>query len=291
MKAIIVILFLLLAPGLYLILSSAMNLPSRRAGRAMKSYGAEKKRGISECIDSSLAGSSARLSKYIHINEYKKERLANTMKAIGDDRTPEEFTAHVWLKSLMFLIPVIPMFYIFPLVNIGLILLAILTYFKESGRPDELLRAKREKIEAELYRFVSTIREELKSNHDVLSILENYKRSAGEEFANELMVLCGDMRSSNYETALSKFDTKFNSPQLSEVVTGLIGVLRGDNSEGYFENLSFSFKEKELQRLKAKASKIPGKVRKFSFVMLACYVCTFFVIIIYEILNSIGTMF
>lgn len=291
MKAIIVILFLLLAPGLYLILSSALKLPSRRAGRAMKSYGADKKRGISESIDSHLAGVSAKASKYIRINEYKRERLVGILQAVGDDRTPEEFTAHVWLKSLMFLIPVIPMFYIFPVVNIALILLSVLTYFREAGRPDELLRAKRERIEAELYRFVATIREELKSNHDVLSILENYKRSAGEEFAHELIVLCGDMRSSNYETALSRFCTKFNSPQLDDVVKGLIGVLRGDKSEQYFENLSYSFKEMELQRLKAKASKIPGKVRKFSFIMLACYVCTFFVIIIYEILNSLGTMF
>jgi len=291
MKAIIVILFLLLAPGLYLILSSAMKLPSRKAGRAMKSYGAEKKKGISESIDSHLAGASARASKYVKINEYKRVRLANTLRAIGDERTPEEFTAHVWLKSLMFLIPVIPMFYIFPLINIALILLAVFSYFREIGRPDELLREKREKIEGELYRFASTITQELKTNRDVLSILENYRKNAGPEFAAELGVLCGDMRSSNYEAALTRFEARINSPQLSDVVRGLIGVIRGDDGAVYFQMLTHDFKQLELQRLKAKAAKIPGKVRKFSFIMLACYVCTFFVIIIYEILNSLGTMF
>jgi len=290
MKAIIIFVFLFLAPGLYLVISSAMKLPSRRAGRAMGTYGRKGKK-ISDSVDDMLVGGSARLAGIIRINEYKRIRLENTLKAIGDARTPEEFTAHVWLKSAMFLVPVIPMFYIFPLINVALILLAVLTYFKESGRPNELLKEKREKVEGELYRFVSTLTQELKNSRDVLSILENYKKNAGEEFRRELDVLCADMRSSSYEAALTRFEARINSPQLSDVVRGLIGVIRGDDGAVYFQMLTHDFKQLELQRLKAKAAKIPGRVRKFSFVMLACYVCTFFVIIIYEILNSLSTMF
>ena len=51
------------------------------------------------------------------------------------------------------------------------------------------------------------------------------------------------------------------------------------------------FKEAELRGLKAKAAKIPPKVRVFSLAMLMCYLATFFVIIIYEIINSMGSMF
>ena len=55
--------------------------------------------------------------------------------------------------------------------------------------------------------------------------------------------------------------------------------------------LTRDFKEAELRRLKAKAAKIPPKVRVFSFAMLLCYLATFFVIIIYEIMSSMGAMF
>ena len=59
-------------------------------------------------------------------------------------------------------------------------------YFKEIQKADEMLNFKRENIEIELPRFVATVTQELKASRDVLSILENFKKNAGENFANEL---------------------------------------------------------------------------------------------------------
>ena len=61
-----------------------------------------------------------------------------------------------------------------------------------------------------------------------------------------------------YEAALTRFEARFNSPLLSDIVRGLIGVLRGDNGVHYFQMLSHDMKQLELQRLKAKGK--PGKV-------------------------------
>lgn len=47
----------------------------------------------------------------------------------------------------------------------------------------------------------------------------------------------------------------------------------------------------ELQRLKSKAAKIPPKIRVFSFLMLMCFMMTYIVIIIYQIINSLGALF
>ena len=93
-----------------------------------------------------------------------------------------------------------------------------------------MLKEKREQIEEELYRFVSTITQELKNSRDVLSMLEHYKENAGAAFRKELDIVCADMRSSSYEAALTRFEARLNSPQLSDVVRGLIGVLRADGS-------------------------------------------------------------
>lgn len=291
MKIIIILLFVFLTSGLYFVLASALKLPTLQTGRAMAGVSKKKKATLSVMIDDSLMALTVKLSKVIRINEYKRIRLDNTLKAANINMTPEEYKAHAILKAGLFLLPVLPMFYIFPAINIALILLAVLTYFKENGKAENDLREKKEMIEAELYRFTSTLTQELKNSRDVLSILERYKKNAGEEFKHELDVLCADMRSSSYEAALTRFESRLNSPQLSDVVRGLIGVLRGDDSAVYFQMLTHDFKQMELQRLKAKAAKIPPKIRVFSFVMLGCYVATFFVIIFYEIIGSMATMF
>ncbi|HKM34729.1 MAG TPA: hypothetical protein VJY54_08305 [Lachnospiraceae bacterium] len=148
-----------------------------------------------------------------------------------------------------------------------------------------------EKIEAELPRFVATITQELKASRDVVGILENYKKNAGEAFGYELDVLTADMRSGSYEAALTRFEARLNSPMLSDITRGLISVLRGDDGGMYFQMLSHDMKQLELQRLKAKAMKIPPKIRVFSFLMLMCFVITYVVIIISEILRSLSGLF
>lgn len=291
MKIIILLLFVFLASGLYFTLAGALRLPTLRTGRAMAGASKKKKAALSVIIDESLMSLTVKMARFIKINEYKRVRMDNTLKAANIDMTPEEYTAHAILKAGLFLLPIIPCFFIMPVLNIAFILLAVLTYFKENGKADQLLRDKKEMIEGELYRFTSTLTQELKNSRDVLSILERYKKNAGEEFKHELDVLCADMRSSSYEAALTRFESRLNSPQLSDVVRGLIGVLRGDDGAVYFQMLTHDFKQMELQRLKAKAAKIPPKIRVFSFVMLGCYVATFFVIIFYEIIGSMATMF
>ncbi len=78
---------------------------------------------------------------------------------------------------------------------------------------------------------------------------------------------------------------------LSDIVRGLIGVLRGDDGRTYFRMLAHDLKQLELQRLKAQALKIPPKIRVFSFMMLMCFMLTYLVIIVFEIIKSLGGLF
>ena len=95
---------------------------------------------------------------------------------------------------------------------------------------------------------------------------------------------------SSYEAALTRFEARLNSAQLSDVVRGLIGVLRGDDSAVYFQMLVHDFKQIEIRRLKERAQKIPPKIRKYSFLMLMCFMVSYLYIIVYEIIKSMGTM-
>ncbi|WIV13568.1 secretion protein F [Proteiniborus sp. MB09-C3] len=281
---------MLLAIGLFLISADLLKLPSIATQKAMLSAGKQGKEKA-KTVDVLLMGLAVKLAKYIPMDEYKKSRMKNTLNAAGMNLTPEEFIASALLKSGIIALLIIPCLMILPIIAPILMFLSIIIYFKEIRKADEILKIKKEKIEVELPRFVATITQELKASRDVLSIIENYKKNAGEEFADELDILTADMRSSSYEAALTRFEARINSPMLSDITRGLIGVLRGDDGSMYFQMLSHDMKQLELQRLKAQAMKIPPKIRVFSFVMLMCFLMTYMAIIVYEIIRSLSGMF
>lgn len=280
----------LIAAGLFFIFSDVLKLPTMKTARAMLGAGKENKKAA-KTIEAWIMSGAVRLSKYIRMDEYKRSRMANILKATGLSMTPEVYTAYAITKAGAILLGVIPCLILLPLVTPILVILAVLTYFKEIRKADEQLKVKRDQIEGELPRFVATVEQTLKSSRDVLAMLENYKRNAGPAFVRELDVLTADMRSSSYEAGLTRFEARLNSPMLSDVVRGLVGVLRGDDSAVYFQMLAHDFKALELQRLKGQAQKIPPKIRVFSFVMLMCFLLTYMAIIAVQILTSLGNMF
>lgn len=280
----------LLATGLFFIMSDVLKLPTMSTARAMLSYAKQNKK-TANTAEVWLMSLAVRLSRHIAMDEYKKSRMTGILKAAGISMSPEVYTAYAIVKTGAILLGVIPCLLLLPLLSPVMLFLAVLVYFKETGRADEQLRKKREQIESELPRFVATIEQSLKSSRDVLAMLENYKKNAGAVFALELDIVTADMRSSSYEAALTRFEARLNSSMLSDVVRGMIGVLRGDDSAVYFQMLAHDFKALELQRLKSQAQKIPSKIRIFSFIMLMCFLFTYLAIITYEIIKSLGGMF
>lgn len=277
------------AMGLFLILADVFRIPTIRTVKVMFTAGRSEKKAA-KTVDMWLMDGAVALSRHLPMNLHKRARMAATLKAAGMNISPEVYTSYAIIKTLLVMLGIIPCLYVFPLAAIVVLMAGVMVYFNEIGKADEKLREKREAIEDELSRFASTIEQELRNSRDVLSILENYKKNAGREFAQELDIVCADMRSSSYEAALTRFEARLNSPQLSDIVRGLIGVLRGDDSAVYFQMLVHDFKQIEIQRLKAKAQKIPPKIRKYSFAMLMCFMITYIIIIGYEILKSMSSM-
>ena len=280
----------LLAAGLFFVLLDLLRLPYLSTAKAMlNTTRAEKKAARS--VEAYLMIWAVKLSKYIRMDEYRKHRLKNVLKATGMNMEPEVYQAYALVKTGAVSLVAIPAGLVFPLAVPVVVFLAVLVYFKETKKADEKLKVKRAAVESELPRFVANIEQELKASRDVLSIVENFKKNAGEAFGGELDILAADMRSSSYEAALTRFEARLNSPMLSDVTRGLIGVLRGDDSAVYFQMLAHDFKQLELQRLKSEAQKIPPKIRVFSFLMLMCFLFTYLAIIAFEIINSLGGMF
>ena len=280
MEGLLFLFGLFLALGLFFLTASVLKLPTMGAAKAMLGT-VKQERKAAKTLETYFMILAVRLSGFIRMDAYKRSRMQNVLKASGMNMTPEVYQAYALVKSGAVLLGAIPV----------VVVLALLLYFKENQKADETLKAKREEIEGELPRMVATMEQELKASRNVIGMLERFKGNAGPALTGELDILLADMRSSNYEAALTRFEARLNSPMLSDVVRGLIGVLRGDDSTVYFQMLAHDFKQIELQRLKAQAQKIPPKIRVFSFVMLVCFLLTYLAIICYVALESLGGMF
>lgn len=289
-KLIVSLFTIFFTTGLYLVIADLLNIPSLQMSKAMSCVATRQNKPV-KSVEALTELFAVRLSKYIKMDEYKRMRIAKKLRAANINKTPEMYTAQAITKTVAVLLAAIPCLYIFPALAMIVVILAVLIYFREVRRADEILKEKKDGVEAELPRFAATIEQELSSSRDVLSMLECYKKYAGKVFRRELDITTADMRSSSYEAALVRFEARLNSPKLSDVIRGLMGVLRGDDGRMYFKMLSYDLGRLELQRLKGEAQKIPPKMKILSFIMLVCFMLTYFVIMGVQILSAIDNMF
>ncbi len=276
--------------GIYMIFKDLMGLPSGRAIKAVQVID-KRERKKTKNMDVIINDWAIRLSKLVHLTDYGRRKLVATLISANIKLSPEAFVARAWVKAGLVLLLIIPALLIFPMVFPVILFLAVAVYFKEIRSADDMMQKRREEMEFELPRFVSTLSQELKASRNVLSILESYKQNAGDSFKRELEITVADMKSGSYESALTRLETRLNSPPLSETIRGLIGVLRGDDGVVYFQMLAHDLKQLELQRLKTIAMKRPGKVRKYSFAMLFCFLLMYLSVMFVEIIKTLGNLF
>lgn len=278
------------AAGTYLVIADLLRVSTRASTKAILQT-AKVGKTASSSWQVLLFRLSTLLAERLPLSDYYRRKTAATLRSAGISLAPEMFLSQAIVKASLILCAGIALLPLLPLLSPLLIFLAIALFFKDYRSADETVRQKREQIDAELPRFVATVAQELKASRDVLRILETYASHAGESLRQELQMTIADMKSGNLETALIRFETRIGSTMLSDMVRGLLAVLRGDQGVVYFEMLAHDFKLAEIQRLKRLAMKRPGKIRKYSFLMLACFILTYLVIIGMEIMKAMSQLF
>lgn len=276
--------------GMFLILADIRHIPYAKTSRAVLNLSKNQKEKASG-LDVWLKGISMWLSQFIRINEFKKSQLEADLKSAQMDITPETFKADAIVKASLVGIFAILVLFLFPLLFPFILLMAVFLYSREMKSVSVRIRAKRDKIEYELPRLVFTIDKTLKHNRDVLYMLESYAANSGPELKYELDITVADMRSGNYEAALTRLESRVGSSMMSDVCRGLIGILRGDDTVMYWASLLLKFNDIQRQLLKQQAQKVPGKVRRLSMALLFCFMTIYIVVIITQIMTSLGAMF
>ena len=185
----------------------------------------------------------------------------------------------------------IPMAFLIPLLVPILIGLAVALWFSTYYAAFDFVKKRRKLIEGEIPRFALTVGQSLENDRDVLKILTSYRRVAGKDFGAELDQTIADMKTGNYENALIRFETRIGSPMLSDVIRGLIGVLRGDDQRMYFKMITFDMRQIEQNNLKKEAAKRPKKIQRYSMMMLICIMIIYLVVLCTEVMSSLGAFF
>ena len=276
--------------GLGFILSDVFRIPKYPVSKAIKSLGKRKNKQISR-LEIWLGDFSNLIASKLRLNEYKRLQLKADLESADMTLSPEQYVGNAIVKSVLVAVLAIPFLFFAPLISLVMIIIAIAVYVGEYRKVGKIIREKRRKIEYELPRLVSSIDKTLIHSRDVLAILDSYREHAGEELRRELEITVADMRSGNYEVALTRLESRVGSSMMSDVTRGLISVIRGDKTDVYWGNLVLKFSDYQRTLLKAEANKAPKRVRKLSMALLFCFMLVYVVVIGQVLLSSLGGMF
>ena len=276
--------------GLFFVLVDVWRIPYYKTSKAVESL-SKKQKDKKSGLDVWLSGLAVWLSKRIRINEFKRVQLESDLKTAQMNVTPEMFKANAIVKAGIIGVFAVPVAFIFPLLSPVILFLAFFLYRAEMKGVSKRIKAKREKIEYELPRLVSNIEKTLAHNRDVLYMLDSYAQNAGPEMKHELNITVADMKSGNYEDAIIRLESRVGSSMMSDVCRGLIGILRGDDNRMYWASLALKFNDTARQQLRLRAQKVPKKVKRLSMCLLFCFMLIYVVVILEQIMDSIGVLF
>lgn len=276
--------------GLLFILLDVFRVPYLKSSSSVASLAKKQKYKVS-VIQLLLESLEIWLAGHMHMNEYKKERLKADLFSAQMDVTPERYQANAMIQAMLVGILAIPAAFIHPIFSAIILGLATFSYYHKMGAVALRLRQKREEIEYELSAFVFTIEKTLRHNRDVLYMIETHADSAGEQFRQELQITAADMKSGNYESAILRLDARIGSSLMSDVCRGLISILKGDETQAYWTAMEAKLCTYQRELLKRRAQKIPRKTRYLSMALLICFIATFSLIIVYQIIIQLSGMF
>lgn len=269
--------------GAWLILTDFVLFPSLRTEKLYRK-GVDKKSG--SWMDKLSDPLSKRLEPYMLMSDYKKERLTHTLRTVGDKHDAVQYAAQAAAQAVILAAFGLLTAALNPLLPLAVIVLALVGYFKTMKEPEKLLKIKRERIELELPRFASTISNSLSVSRDIVKLMENYRKVCGPELSDELNVTLADMKTGNAQVALSGLENRIGSTKLSELVRGLLSVLRGEDQVLYFYTKNIEFRREYIEHRKQEIQKRPSKLTPYVVGVVGIFVVLMLYVLAYQVINN-----
>nr|WP_302019712.1 hypothetical protein [uncultured Acetatifactor sp.] len=282
---------LFLGTAAYNLSCAFADIPTGRTSKMMMLARKQQNSKNEKLLDVYITKIAVLLAPFLRLDKLKRNRLQTALAIAGLELSPEVYTARAWVTAGAVGLCAVPMAFLMPLLSPVMVGLAVALWFSTYYAAFDFVRKRRKLIETEIPRFALAIGQNLENDRDVLKMLSSYRRVAGRDFAAELDQTIADMKTGNYENALLRFETRIGSPMLSDVVRGLIGVLRGDDQRMYFKMICFDMRQIEQNNLKKEAAKRTRKIQRYSMMMLVCIMIIYLVVLCTEVINSLGVFF
>lgn len=255
MKIIITTIFL--AVGFYLIASTFFTSVPVKLREAVKM---RNETGLSD-LQMMLRKASEKLSTYIKLRPAIKGSLDKQLKIIGSSVTPEFYMADIIVSAAFYSALGLALTTVsFSLGIIFMIAIFFATYVYQRGALKRKLNERKQAIERELPQFAGTIRQQLNSTREIVSIMSSYRKVCGIALKDEITRTINDIKTQNPEKALQGLEQRVGSSQLAELVRGLIAVYQGEDQTMFFEMLTQELTKAQTESVTKELENRPAKL-------------------------------
>ncbi|SBV91283.1 conserved membrane hypothetical protein [uncultured Eubacteriales bacterium] len=249
--------FILTSIGVYLLMTATMPGIYRSAELALR-------RRMPKPLTQSQAAVQ-KLATWIcpklDIEPVKRIRIEEQLRSLGRQESPEIFQAVTLARALITssaCLVIVPFSVPFGLALT--VITCLVLYNSQGNKLNKLMAEKRQKIERELPQFASTIRQSLNSTHDVVAMLETYRKVCGPALHDEIDHTLNDILTGNTERALKAMEGRVSSAKLGQLISGLIAVHRGDDQRIYFDMLAAEYRKSQNEEVTKALQKRPREL-------------------------------
>ncbi|GEM_PF-434600 len=218
-----------------------------------------------------------------------KKRMRVQLARAGIPLSPKEYLARSVLMAaaamiLSGLFVSVTMKHMLPVSAI----LAVIVFFHFHGEVKDKLNDKDKMIEAELPKFIRAIVQGMKTEKDIIKLLETYETIAGKGLKYDIEVLIMDLKSGNFEEGMMDFDKRVGNAYISRLAKALISANRGDNQDSALNYLLSDMGVLAKETMQRELNKRPGRVKALSIPVVIVAVAALFYVIGVNLFNSLG---
>lgn len=278
---------LLCCVGVFLILSSSLPSLYPPARKALR-FRAPKRLTQSQILQNQLA---EKIAPLLDLDPIKRSQTEQLLQSLGHPESPELFCARGIAQSLFLAALMSFLLLISVPVGLGVMLfVAVIYYKKQTTSLEKELAKKRAAIERELPQMASTVCQSLGTTHDIVAILQSYRRICGPVLAGEIDKTLNDIMTGNPERAIRALESRVASPKLGQITRGLLAVMRGDDQRQYFDILAHDLRRSQDEAVERELLERPQKLHPYMGVLFVFFVLMLVASFGADLANSFGVI-
>lgn len=232
-----------------------------------------------------IQGISKKIAPHIKLGVDSERKISAELGRLRLDKTAQQYIAELISNALFYgafgLLAMIINIWLGLVLSVALFVTSILLQRRALKKE---LEKKRKIIEQDLPQFAGTIRQQLSTTHDIVSILKTYQRVCSPELKDEINRTVNEIKTNSTEAALQGLERRVGGAALSEVVRGLISVYHGEDQTMFFELLTEDLVKQQMESVVKELEKRPTRLAPYFMGIVLCVL----IIAIYSLIGSVN---